>query len=239
MTNNAKCRVVDYPERPLTDKTNNLESIITLVQSALAQFLITRGGSGFSQVNACCTWRQVSYDTINILSVSRSQRWEETVSVENTTSHFTYEQMIWTHSRLFVVRYCRASRHHITLLETIVCALYAKSDRVFESVLRINIFELCNQFIGIWAFVDRPELLTDSLYRVHVYYVLGNLLEKLCYDEMIISVALHSFFILKHCNDHEDHSKKVCHEFEKKIKTLSCLKNKNWFCVHLSFGYMI
>ena len=39
-------------------QTNSLESIITLVQSALAQFLITRGGSGFSQVNACCTWGQ-------------------------------------------------------------------------------------------------------------------------------------------------------------------------------------
>ena len=78
------------------------------------------------------------------------------MSVENTTSHFTYEQMIWSHSRLFVVRYLlqskQAAYYSFRNYSRYVCmsiALYAKSDRVFESVLRINIFELCNQFIGI------------------------------------------------------------------------------------------
>ena len=81
-------------------QTNNLETIITLVQSALAQFLITRGGSGFSQVNACCTWGQVSYDTMHKRTICVTKPMVCQWKIPHHTSHMNR----WSESLTLV--YC-------------------------------------------------------------------------------------------------------------------------------------
>ena len=130
-------------------QTNNLETIITLVQSALAQFLITRGGSGFSQVNACCTWGQVSYDTMHKRTICVTKPMVCQWKIPHHTSHMNRWSESLTLVCCTVLQSKQAAYYSFRNYSRYVCmsiALYAKSDRVFESVLRINIFDLCNQF---------------------------------------------------------------------------------------------
>ena len=82
MANNVPAS--DYPKRPLKDKQLG---DINLVQKCTRTICYNQGRFRLRSDQFLLNLGQVHYDTRNVLSVTRSPSWKETVSVENTTSH--------------------------------------------------------------------------------------------------------------------------------------------------------